>query len=569
MKIVLVARNASYSHTNLAVRIFKRLLEPRHTVRIVETTVNDRGGVPALVERLYAEKAELYAFSVYIWNRNDQLSAARLIKELFPACAVVLGGPEVSYEEKDFLTKNPFVDFLIRGEGEDALCAVADGKYPRKSIIDGGVYEGFAASPEPYFEKDADAEKELAAGKLVYYESARGCPFRCAYCLSSVKDGKGGASVRCKPAALVKRELVPLLHSGAKAVKFVDRTFNFDRARAKELFAFLIDAAKDRMRNGCYTGPTCHFEICASLLDDETMLLLRKAPHGLFRFEIGVQSVHPETLRAVDRVDDTEQVLAALHTLRETTAVTLHADLICGLPYDTFETVWQGFDALYGSCDMLQMGFLKLLPGTKLRRESARYGMIALREPPYTVLCTDTLPFEKMRRLTRIADASERLSEETFRYALPFLTAHAPGASPFAFFDLAAASGAADQALTARAAFEALASLGRTSLSLSETENEELRERLRCDFLRTNQGPVPRGLLREKMPAEAAFLDAARRRFLRMPAAEAAEEADAFFAPATEAHLFSFEPESVFFIDRKNHRIRRLPLVQFTQQSKE
>ena len=228
MKIVLVALNSSYTHTNLAVRIFANILSKKHEVVISETTVNDRGGVLSLCEKLYEQKADMYAFSVYIWNREMQLCAASTIKKLLPQSTIVAGGPELSFCDDAFLDQNPYIDFLIRGEGETAIADIADGKYQSPCIVDGGVFDGFATASEPYFCSQNPCG--CPDGRLFYYESSRGCPYSCSYCLSSVKEK--GEKVRAKDVETVKKELSVILLHDLRTIKFVDRTFNFDKGRA-------------------------------------------------------------------------------------------------------------------------------------------------------------------------------------------------------------------------------------------------------------------------------------------------------------------------------------------------
>ena len=536
----LVAQNSSYTHTNPAVRIFACALEKDHDVQIVETTVNDSGGEMALCEKLYEKKADLYAFSVYIWNRFQQLNTAKMIKKLLPGALVAVGGPEVSFENENFLRENQYVDFLIRGEGERALCDIADGKYLPHTVIDGGVFEGFAASDEPYF---CNAHsKGCEDGKLMYYESSRGCPFSCSYCLSSVK--RQGERVRAKDSEKVKNELSVLLTHNVKAIKFVDRTFNFDTARAKEIFSFII-GFDEKNGGGC---PTCHFEICASLIDDDTVNILSRARPGLIRFEIGVQTATEESLSAIGRRNDTAKIIENVAKLKEKTKVTLHLDLICGLPKDSYDGIKRSFDMIYPFSECLQLGFLKLLPGTKLRNEAKEHGMEYLDFPPYTLYKSDGFSFEELRKLSGIADTAESFSEKegSFCKSIGFLIGKS--GSPFEFYEKLSSFLSSRQGLSPRAKYTALYDF---ACELSEDEKRSLCEYLRYDFLTSNQGKPPLAVERRYTDGERAELEAVRKTVIH----ESPKNEGNWFVPALETHLFDFDSGNVYIIDRKNHRV--------------
>ncbi len=539
-----MALNSSYTHTNPAVRIFADLLAKKHEVHISETTVNDRGGVLSLCEKLYEQNADLYAFSVYIWNRSMQLEAARTLKKLLPDSLIVLGGPEVSFCDEEFLFENSFVDYLIKGEGEKAICDIADGKYSPKTIVDGGIYEAFADSDEPYF----CAENPLGCkeGALLYYESSRGCPYNCSYCLSSVK--KPGEMVRAKPCEMVKKELSVILSKNVRCIKFVDRTFNFDKERAKELFSFIIDYSKNH-DGFC---PTCHFEICAALLDDETMDILSKAPEGLIRFEIGVQTATTLSLSEIGRRDDTAKIIENVKKLKAKTKVTVHLDLICGLPYDCYDGIAGSFDLIYGLCDHLQLGILKLLPGTKMRGMAKDYGMKFLDSPPYTLLCSDTFSFSLMRKLSGIADTVDAFSEKDsgFFEAISYLSGLSP--SPFGLFEKLYEYFSEGKNLSHREKYAELLTFAQEKLGLCGLQLETLREKLRFDFLLSNQGRTPSGISREYTDAERQELELFRTRIIH----EAPKGEGGFFVPALETHIFSFDSKKIYVFDRKNKRVQ-------------
>lgn len=561
MKIVLVAQNSSYTHTNAAVRILKCCLEDAgHTASIVETTVNDKGGVLGLCERLVAEKADMYAFSVYIWNREQQILAASSVKKLLPSCLVVFGGPEVSYDG-DFFEKYPFADYLIRGEGEKAICDIANGKYPPKTDVNADVYEGFSESDEPYYSHRFSCGAEQ--GKLVYYESLRGCPYSCSYCLSSVKKTCG---LRKKSVEKTVFEVETLMAHTPRAIKFVDRTFNADIPRARLLFSEFIRLSERFMTDGIYKGPNLHFEICAALIDCETVEVLKKAPKGLFRFEIGLQSVNENTLSAIGRKNDTEKILFNVNILREKTNIELHIDLISGLPHDTYDGMKKAYNLIYGKCDMLQLGILKLLPGTKMREDAERYSISYLDTPPYTVLETSTMSFCELRRLSAIADATERFSGENsgFYETVKFLVQGFE--SPFDFFEALSIYLEDKGNVSSKKLYAEMLHFAGIKTDFDEQQLFLLRERLRFDYLMSQQGAIPHEISHEYSDDEKNFVSSVR----RIAIALCRENGTDLFVPATEIHVFGFDCENVYIIDRKNRvyiKEKSEKFVQLVQQS--
>ena len=417
MKIVLFACNGSYSHTNLAVRCLREALEREgFSVVIVEVSLRDRR--EDVLEALYRERAEVYGFSVYIWNLREMLSLAADLKALLPDCVTVFGGPEVSFDTERF-DGMPFLDHIITGEGEDALPALC--RAVRDGISVPRILAG-AVSPSMRREGIYYRNGEFSAGSLLYYESSRGCPYRCAYCLSSAC---GALRAKSAEETLADLRAFSRLSPKPKVIKFVDRTFNADRERAKTVWRALASPEFDLRY---------HFEICASLLDEESFSVLAALPAGKVQLEIGLQSTNPETLRAVCRQIEPEAVLSAVRRLHAMGNLHVHLDLIAGLPYESAERFRQSFDDAYGCADVLQLGFLKLLHGTALRRDAAKYGYVCSAEPPYTVLSNDFITHEELYHLSEISDLLDRYANsgafsETLACALD------GNPSPFAFFE--------------------------------------------------------------------------------------------------------------------------------------
>ncbi len=417
MKTVLFALNGSYSHTSLAVRAIGAALE-RHEVEtaIIEKTLGDTHH--EVLKELYLADADVYGFSAYIWNITEMLRFAAELREIRPRAVIVFGGPEVSFADESFFDKYPYVDYIIAGEGEDAfphLCGKLERGETVSKITMATPFSAFCESGIYYGEIGAEPRG------LVYYESVRGCPFSCAYCLSSRKEG-----IRAKTA---ERALADLLEfekfDDIRTVKLVDRTFNFDRERAKTIWRALSEER--------YTKEY-HFEVSAALLDEESFRILEEAPKGKFRLEIGVQSTNLETIRAVERALDTEKTLTALKRLSKKGNLHVHADLIAGLPYEDYRTFGRSFDDVYGACDVLQLGFLKLLHGSAMRRDAEKYGIRYSPMPPYQVLRTDVLSFEDIMRLEAIDALNDRFSNSgKFTYSFPFLPL--ASGSAFGFFE--------------------------------------------------------------------------------------------------------------------------------------
>lgn len=521
-KVLLFALNSSYTHTNLAVRCIKNsLISAGYECDIAEFNLKDKRR--RVLEALIQSDAHIYGFSVYIWNAREMYSFASDLKKVRPDATIVFGGPEVSFDAKELLGRHPYVDCIITGEGESAwaeLCAVYDRGDAISRVINGGIYEEFGK------ERIAYSEDELCGGsRVVYYESSRGCPYRCAYCLSAM-SGK----VRAKGADDTLADLLQFEKiDHIKIIKFVDRTFNFDRGRAKEIWLGLLDEK--------YTK-NYHFEICAELLDEESFDILSRFPKGKIQLEIGVQSTNPETLRHVERSDKTDSIISAIERLYKTGNMHIHADLIAGLPGETMTSFAAAFDALYGKCDMLQLGFLKLLRGSKLRRDAERFGCVYSDLPPYEVLSTDTLSFAHLSRLHDIDDVCGRYCTGAFKRSLALIMSRT--ASPFDMFSYIAQSfrrdGCCITDISQPRAYELLYEYAH------DGDDRELSECLTLDFLTSQKVSAPfiGGYELKRCDGEA------KREFMRFADANDVE----YFAPALEYRI----GQSEYIIDRRMMR---------------
>lgn len=415
MKVVLFGLNGSYSHTCLALRCLRAPLERAgYDVVICEYNLRDMNA--AILSRLVSERAEVYSFSCYIWNIASMLDIAADLKALLPDSRIVFGGPEVSFYCERF--NFDFIDFIICGEGEEAIVKLCDAiKNGEKTdrITDGGVPS--VMNEEGILYREGDFE----SGTMLYYESSRGCPYRCAYCLSSVTVGVRAKSVE---QTLTDLRAFETLDSKIKIIKFVDRTFNFDISRANAIWRALL--------NDEFTK-NYHFEICANLLNEESFEIFAQMPKGKIQLEIGLQSTNKDTLNIISRHLDAQKIILVAARIKALGNIHVHLDLIAGLPYEDMQSFKKSFDESYYACDMLQLGFLKLLYGTELRRRAEEYGYVASKKAPYTVLKSKWMSFEDLSMLQEIADIMDRYREgggfdSSLEYALE--NVH----SPFDFY---------------------------------------------------------------------------------------------------------------------------------------
>lgn len=423
MKILLCAYNSKYSHTNLAVRSIKAAMPKRFRTSIIESTINDPYDIQ--LEELCQIDADIFSFSCYIWNISLVRMLVSDLKKIKPRAIVVLGGPEVSFDIPSVFKNCPDADYIVCGEGEESLpelieaiegaCSLPEGVASRsRQNARYRIIKELDSLPFPY------RDEVPAAGRTVYYESSRGCPFSCSYCMSSVTKG-----VRTLPVDRVVNEISYLVSSGARLIKFVDRTFNFDKGRSLELFNRLSRLDGDF---------TLHFEICADLLDDELINFLATVPAGRFQFEAGIQSTNSETLSAIGRSMNNEKALRNLSKLKRAGNIHIHADLIAGLPFEGYNRLANSFNEVYPVCNKLQLGFLKLLPGSPLRKRAYEFGYSWRDSPPYEVLESNRLRFSEIVRIREVERALEIYSNSGhFTRSLSFAIERA--ASPFALFE--------------------------------------------------------------------------------------------------------------------------------------
>ncbi len=396
-KILLVAINAKYMHSNpgaysLCAYAIKH--NPGAPIETKAFTINQND--EQITEEIYSNHPDLVGFSCYIWNITAVRRIVQTLHALLPETQIWLGGPEVSYCAGEMLDTLP-VYGVMKGEGEltfsNLVCEFLlqeAGDYRRVKGIatrdfDTGACELIAMDELPFIYRDFPA-KEFE-NRILYYESSRGCPYACSYCLSSVEK-----KLRFKSLPLVYEELQFFLDHKVRQVKFVDRTFNSSNSHAMAIWQFLKEHD-----NGV---TNFHFEIAAETLSDEALDLIQTMRPGLLRLEIGVQSTNPDTLKAIHRIMDLEKCKRVATTLRRQGNVKLHLDLIAGLPGEGYDRFVQSFNDVYSlHPHELQLGFLKVLKGTPIAAEAESAGIVCTKEPPYEVLFTKDITYAELRRL--------------------------------------------------------------------------------------------------------------------------------------------------------------------------
>ncbi|RXY99553.1 B12-binding domain-containing radical SAM protein [Fictibacillus sp. S7] len=434
MNIVVSTLNAKYIHTCLALRYLKAYSEPDFHVEMAEYTIKD----PAIniVSDLYMKRPDVLGFSCYIWNIEETIKVIEMVKKISPETAIVLGGPEVSYDVPHWLDRIPDADFIIVNEGEisfkhflaehsgekryEKVAGLAWRKNGKPTINPPREKLDLKTVATPYrFEEDLDQLSK----RVTYFETSRGCPYSCAFCLSSIEVG-----VRYFDIQKVKDDLIFLMDNGAKTIKFVDRTFNIKRDYAFEMFQFLIDNRRP--------GVVFQFEITADIMRPEVIAFLNEhAPAGLFRFEIGVQSTNDHVNELVQRRQNFEKLTRTVMTVKEGGKIAQHLDLIAGLPDEDYQSFRKTFNDVFAfGVEEVQLGFLKMLRGTGLRLTADRHDYVYMNHSPYEILGNNVLSFDDIIKIKRVEDVLEKYwNDHRMDATLNYLIYHVFH-SPFDFF---------------------------------------------------------------------------------------------------------------------------------------
>lgn len=436
MKVLLTAVNAKYIHSNLAIYSMKAYAEqkgcPGAEIQLAEYTINQQQD--GILRGIYEKKPDLLCFSCYIWNISFVRELIRDVKKILPKTRIWVGGPEVSYDAEDFLKEMPQVTGVICGEGEETFAEVVrtyaqwekQEQEPGKlADVPGIVYRD---GEKLVFTGNRDIlnmdelvfpyeNLSLFEHKIIYYESSRGCPFSCSYCLSSI-DKK----LRFRSVFLVKKELQFFLDHQVPQVKFVDRTFNCKKEHAMEIWKYIKE------HDNSITN--FHFEIAADLLTEEEIGLIAAMRPGLIQLEIGVQSTNERTLQEIRRKTSFQEICKKVRAVAEGENVYQHLDLIAGLPYEDYKSFQKSFCDVYAlRPQQLQLGFLKVLKGAYMEEMADAYGCVYKSKEPYEVLKTKWLTYGEISRLKGIEEMTEvYYNSGQFFYTLEALVKEFPDA---------------------------------------------------------------------------------------------------------------------------------------------
>jgi radical SAM superfamily enzyme YgiQ (UPF0313 family) len=425
MKVLLVAVNAKYIHSNLAVYYLgKYAAKYKENIKIAEYTINHLPD--EILKGIYQEQADVVAFSCYIWNIEMITQVVTELRKVQPEAKIWFGGPEVSYNAGECLRSIKALDGVIVGEGEQTFLELMEYYVDQKGTLD--QIKGIAYKRRAQIEGEAiittparmpiplDSvpfpyeDMERFRNKIIYYESSRGCPFSCSYCLSSI-DKK----VRLRSLNLVKQELKIFLDYKVAQVKFVDRTFNCNKKHAMGIWQFIKEHD-----NGI---TNFHFEISGDLLEDEEIEFLKTLRPGQVQFEIGVQSTNPETIATIHRKTDYSKLCRNVMRIHEGHNIHQHLDLIAGLPLEDYASFLKSFDDVYAlRPDQFQLGFLKVLKGSFMEEDSSNHQIVYQDRAPYEVLMTDRLSYGEVLKLKGICEMVEvYYNSGQFRYSMEFL----------------------------------------------------------------------------------------------------------------------------------------------------
>ncbi len=465
MKFLLAAINAKYIHSNPGIYSLKAYAGEAYApyIDLAEYTINHRP--QQILADIYKRKPEVLGFSCYIWNMEMVQYLLPELHKLLPETEIWLGGPEVSFACGGILERFPYVRGIMVGEGEETFLELLQFYLQRERLRGSRDKENYAADefmvqsdfeirrtdkaekpgrvkdlqsiPGLYLPTGYTAERPALdfsrvpflyedldnfENRIIYYESSRGCPFRCSYCLSSIDK-----QVRLRDFSKVQEELQFFLDRKVPQVKFIDRTFNCHHEHAKAIWNYILE------RDNGITN--FHFEIAADILEEEELALLARMRPGFVQLEIGVQTTNPDTLKEIRRYTNMQKLAEHVRRIRQGENVHIHLDLIAGLPYEDYESFGRSFDAVYAmKPEQLQLGFLKVLKGSYMYERAEHYDLKHLEQPPYEVLFTHWLSYDDVLQLKRVEEMVELYyNSNQFTHTLPLLEQCFDG--PFAMYE--------------------------------------------------------------------------------------------------------------------------------------
>ncbi|MEN6350586.1 MAG: B12-binding domain-containing radical SAM protein [Syntrophomonas sp.] len=496
MKVLLSTLNAKFIHSSLALAYLREFCQAeKRDIELKEFTINQQN--EDIMAAIFQIRPDILAFSAYIWNIKPILQICRDYKQVSPHTIIILGGPEVSYDSCTILEKNQWIDYIVRGEGEETLKELLEvlyqGKHPGEimgiSYRDNGmIFENpdrplisaLDKIPFPY-----RGRLDYYRDRIIYYESSRGCPFNCSYCLSSTIKG-----VRCFSLPRVKEDLAYLISKGIKEVKFVDRTFNFSEDRARQIMEFILQQEGTSK---------FHFEVAAEIVSDNFLSFLKQVPPGRFDFEIGVQSTHPDALKAVRRSSNWPRLASNIKALVALGNMHIHLDLIAGLPFEDYDSFAKSFNDVYVlGADVIQLGFLKLLKGSAIRGEGDEHDYVFQSQPPYQVMANRYLSYGQILILKQVEDLLSRYyNSGGMPRSLSYIVGIIYKGQAFKFYEeFAAYWQEQDYFAKAHKKEAEYGILMKFIASNFESHLPTINELLKLDFLCNNQNDnLPRGIL--------------------------------------------------------------------------
>lgn len=423
MKILLTTLNSKYIHSALSLKyIYNNIVDINDiSVNVKEYTINEN--LQDIFADILSDTYDLIAFSCYIWNIEYIIKLCNDIKIANEDVKILLGGPEVSYESYEFMLRHKFADFIIRDEGEVIFRKFVKSYIQDKNFsnIPSFLYRENGKIIENEYEPPIDNlalirgaydifnENDIK-NKIVYYETSRGCSYSCAYCLSSITK-----KVRFFPYEKVISDIKKIVDAGAKQIKFVDRTFNFDKNRTSDIIRYLCSIDNGKIN--------FHFEITAHILQDDLLDILKNVRQGLFQFEIGVQSTNKETIKSVNRVDNFEKIKEKVIKIKSFGNIHQHLDLIVGLPYEDIKSLKKSFnDVMNLRPDNLQLGFLKVLKGSPIKEMTNEYKIKYREYSPYEVISTKFISYKEVIMVKHMEEMLEDYyNSMTYNYSLDYV----------------------------------------------------------------------------------------------------------------------------------------------------
>jgi len=406
-KILLTTFNARYTHSCLALYYLKDVIPlDKYSYQLEEFTINQ--DLYSVIRQIYKIKPDIIALSVYVWNTDMVSRLLHEVKKILPDLIIIVGGPEIETNYISWELSNPEINHFVVNGAEKAFQELLEGDLKScERIIRTSGYS-INSLEFPYNDINLASFKN----QYIYYETTRGCPYRCSYCLASVNEKE----LQFRDLEKVLRELDYFIEKETTIVKFVDRTFNIDKKRYRRIWEHLI--IKNKITK-------FHFEIRADLLDDDDFKLLAEVPENYFQFEIGIQSINEETLTAINRHQGNESNYANISRLIKLGTIHIHLDLIAGLPLETLKSFYNSFNYVYDlHPHQIQLGFLKILSGTKINLEKNKNGIVHFSHPPYRIMQNNWMSFDDLWLLDTIEDLLEKFyNSGRFNTTLHYLTA--------------------------------------------------------------------------------------------------------------------------------------------------